>query len=76
MRVRSNGVLSWVSPPHTKAWLTTTPLGTKGAESRSSGSRSSSSEPMRYPNRESSHWTAPSMRFAYGSMSSLAGLKR
>ena len=78
MIVSFQGVLGERSPCQSKPSSTTTDFGIAGALSLRSGSRSASSLPSAtygrvFPRR---HQIGPSIAFAYGSISSLAALKR
>ncbi len=76
MTVSSHGVLGRASLPQVNAGSITTLFQANGALSRPSFERSASGAPMRYPNSESFQRSGPAIAFAYGSWSSLAGLKR
>ena len=76
MIVRLYGMCSGWSSSHVNAESITTDFGTPPAELSGSGSRSSCGAPTLYANRSLLHLIAPVIALAYGSMSSLAGLKR
>ena len=78
MTVSAHGVRRSSSPSQSNERSTTTHFGTASASSSSSRSRSASGPPVgTYGSVLAAAWSpTPSIAFAYGSISSFAGLKR
>ena len=77
MRVSFQGVAGGRSPSQSKPVSVTIPFGMASASSVSSRTRSASSPSGSYGSTlPDSHRMGPSIAFAYGSISSLWGLKR